>query len=102
MGQVLYFFNNDRIAALRNQKWRLVLSDYPPWRDAKPFLFEKTKNDSPLLFNMELDQEERFDLTRDNQDVFAMLWKYLEKGRKELETLSSFSDEDMYEMQEVN
>lgn len=99
---VLYFFNNDRIAALRNQKWRLVLSDYPPWRDAKPFLFEKTKNDSPLLFNMELDQEERFDLTRDNQDVFAMLWKYLEKGRKELETLSSFSDEDMYEMQEVN
>ena len=51
---------------------------------------------------MELDQEERFDLTRDNQDVFAVLWRYLEKGRKELETLSSLSDEDMYEMQEVN
>lgn len=40
---VLYFFNNERIAALRTQKWRLILSDYPPWRDAKPIRFEGNK-----------------------------------------------------------
>jgi arylsulfatase A len=100
--EVLYFFNNDRIAALRNQKWRLVLSDYPPWRNAKPFLFEETKNRSPLLFNMETDPSERFDLSRDNRDVLTMLWAYLEAGRKELEALSLFSDEEMYQMEKIN
>jgi len=100
--EVLYFFNNDRIAALRNQKWRLVLSDYPPWRDALPFLFEQTKNRRPLLFNMEIDPSERFDLSRDNRNVLAMLWEYLEAGRKELETLSLFPDEEMYQMEKIN
>ncbi len=100
--EVLYFFNNDRIAALRDQRWRLVLSDYPPWRDARPFLFEKTLNRQPLLFDMDADREERFDMSRDKHNVMTKLWRFLEKGRAELETLSSFADDEMYQMDKIN
>jgi arylsulfatase A len=100
--EVLYFFNNERIAALRHQRWRLVLSDYPPWRDALPFLFEKTPNRRPLLFDMDTDMGERFDMSRDKQNVMNRLSLLLKKGRTELETLSSFTDEEMYQLDKIN
>ena len=95
--QVLYFFNNERIAALRTQRWRLLLSDYPPWRDAKPILFESRKNLSTLLFDMYSDPDERYDMSRDYPEAKQQLLGYLQHGREMLESLSTFSDGEMYE-----
>ena len=94
---VLYFFNNERIAALRTQRWRLVLSDYPPWRDAKPVLFEATKNRSILMFDMHNDPGEQYDVSRAHADARQQLLAHLARGRETLETLSTFSDGEMYE-----
>ena len=95
--EVLYFFNNERIAALRTQRWRLVLSDYPPWRDAKPVLFEATKNRSILMFDMQNDLGEQYDVSREHADTRQQLLTHLARGRETLETLSTLSDGEMYE-----
>ena len=95
--EILYFFNNERIAALRTQRWRLVLSDYPPWRDAKPVLFEATKNRSILMFDMQSDPGEQYDVSRDHADARQQLLTHLARGRETLETLSTLSDGEMYE-----
>ena len=95
--EILYFFNNERIAALRTQRWRLVLSDYPPWRDAKPVLFEATKNRSILMFDMQNDPGEQYDVSREHADARQQLLTHLARGRETLETLSTLSDGEMYE-----
>ena len=95
--EILYFFNNERIAALRTQRWRLVLSDYPPWRDAKPVLFEATKNRSILMFDMQNDPGEQYDVSREHADARQQLLTHLARGRETLESLSTLSDGEMYE-----
>ena len=95
--EVLFFFNNERIAALRTQRWRMVLSDYPPWRDAKPVLFEATRMRQVLLFDMLSDPSEQYDMSRDYRDSRQQLLTYLERGRETLEALSARTDSEMYE-----
>ena len=95
--EVLYFFNNERIAALRTQRWRLVLSDYPPWRDAKPILFESAKNRSILMFDMQSDPREQYDMSREHADARQQLLAHLARGRETLEARSTLNDDEMYE-----
>ena len=95
--EVLYFFNNERIAALRTRRWRLVLSDYPPWRDAKPVLFEATKNRSILMFDMHNDPGEQYDMSREHAGARQQLLIHLARGRETLEKLSTIGDGEMYE-----
>ncbi len=95
--EVLFFFNNDRIAALRTSRWRMVLSDYPPWRDAKPVLFEATRMRQILLFDMLSDPGEQYDMSRDNKDAGQQLLTLLKHGRETLEVLSTRTDSEMYE-----
>ena len=95
--EALFFFNNERIAALRTQRWRMVLSDYPPWRDAKPVLFEATRMREILLFDLSRDPGEQYDMSRDHSDAGQHLLEHLERGRKTLEVLSSLTDGEMYE-----
>ena len=95
--EALFFFNNERIAALRTQRWRMVLSDYPPWRDAKPVLFEATRMREILLFDLSRDPGEQYDMSREHSDADQHLLKHLERGRKMLEVLSSHTDGEMYE-----
>ena len=94
--EVLYFFNNERIAALRTQKWRLVLNDYPPWRDAQPIRFEGKQNLYTLMYDMELSAEQQYDMSRDYPKQKQKLVNLLRDGRDSLESLSSLPDSNQY------
>jgi arylsulfatase A len=94
--EVLYFFNNERIAALRTQKWRLMLSDYPPWRDAQPIRFEDKKNLYSLLYDMEIETSQQYDLSRDYPEEKQKLEALLSHGRKTLESLSTQPDSTQF------
>ncbi|NKB38699.1 MAG: sulfatase-like hydrolase/transferase [Gammaproteobacteria bacterium] len=94
--EVLYFFNNERIAALRTEKWRLTLSDYPPWRDAEPVLFAADKHLFNQMYDMELAPDQQYDLSRDHPLEKRKLEKYLSKGREILESLSTQPNSTQY------
>jgi uncharacterized sulfatase len=94
--EVLYFFNNERIAALRTPKWRLILSDYPPWRDAQPIRFEGKENLYTLMYDMEIDPSQQYDLSRDFPEEKQLLETYLRQGRETLESLSGQPDNTQF------
>ncbi|GAA6152236.1 sulfatase-like hydrolase/transferase [Pseudoteredinibacter isoporae] len=94
---VLYFFNNERIAALRTPRWRLMLSDYPPWRDAQPIRFEGKKNLSTLLHDMNVVPSQQYDLSRDFPNEKRHLLELLKQGRNTLESLSKQPDSTQFD-----
>ncbi len=94
--QWLYFFNNDRIAAVRTPDWRLMVSDYPPWRDSQPVRFRSGESPSPILHDMRMDPDAHYDMSRDYPDVVEQLQSALAQGRAELEALSVQPDSNQY------
>lgn len=94
--EVLYFFHNERIAALRTEDWRLMLSDYPPWRDSEPIRFEGKPDHYTLLHDMRLDPIQQYDLSRDFPDQKKQLETLLETGRADLESLSTQPDSTQF------
>ena len=79
--EVLYFFNNERIAALRTQNWKMVVQ--ASYRDIQRRLRE---HDVLLLFDMRKDPQERYSLAAHRPDKWQELQVYLKRGQRELET----------------
>ena len=77
--QALYFFNYDRIAAVRTQDWKIVVrADY---RNIERVLPE---HDVRLLFDMRKDPEERYSLAAHRPDKWRELMMHFERGQREL------------------
>jgi arylsulfatase A len=88
--EFLYFFDNERITAIRTQRWKFVVySRYRDWLS----LFQGEHRGSRhyyhpgLLFDLETDPEEQYSFTRENPEVVARMLEILDKGREELEVL---------------
>ena len=79
--EVLYFFNNERITALRTQDWKMVVQ--ASYRDIQRRLPE---HDVRLLFDMRRDPQERHSLAAHRPDKWRELQAHLERGQRELET----------------
>ena len=81
--EVLYFFNHDRIAALRTQDWKIVVrADYRNVERRLP------GRDIELLFDMRVDPMERYSLAAHRPDKWRELETLLLRGQREFETFS--------------
>ena len=79
--QALYFFNHDRIAAVRTQGWRMVVrADYRNIERRLP------EHDVLLLFDMRKDPQERYSLAAHRPDKWQELQALLQRGQRELES----------------
>lgn len=76
---VLFFFDGNDIAAVRDRRYRLVLSSF--YRSF-PVAFEQFG--MPLLFDLEKDPEERFSYMREHPDVAARLLARVSEMRAEV------------------
>ena len=81
--QVLYFFNNERIAALRTQNWKMVVQ--ASYRDRQRWLPE---HNVLLLFDMGKDPQERYSMAMHRPDKWQELQVYLKHGQQKLESLA--------------
>ena len=73
--QALYFFNNEHIAALRTQNWRMVVR--AGYRDIQRRLPE---HEVYLLFDMRTDPEERYSQAQRHPDKWQELQTLLDRG----------------------
>ena len=81
--EALYFFNHDRIAAVRTQDWKIVVrADYRNIERVLP------DHDVLLLFDMRKDPEERYSLAAHRPDKWRELKAHFERGQRELEPLA--------------
>ncbi len=79
----LYFFNEDKIAAIRTQQWKFVVETY--YKTFIPSFRTKTQFNYPgLLFDIDRDPAEQFSLTRDNAEIVAQMNELHDTGVREL------------------
>ena len=76
--EVLFFYNGNDIAAARDERYRLVLNDY-----YKTFYVPFEQFGAALLFDLETDPQERFDFSRDNEQVVETLLGHVEAMRED-------------------
>lgn len=77
--ETLFFFNGNNIAAVRDKRFRMVLTTYYKTFDV-PFEQFGTK----LLFDLGRDPTERFSFVRENPDVVARLQAKVDEMRTEI------------------
>lgn len=80
--EALLFFDNDKIAAVRTQDWRLVVRSYYKTYDVPLDRFGY-----PLLFNMSGHGAEHFNLSHGNPEAMAEMMARLKEAREGLEGL---------------
>ena len=86
--EVLYFFDNEDIAAVRTPQWKLMVTSY--YR-RNLVAFERIEPimgfDYSLLFEMTKTGSEHYSVARENPDVLAQMQTYLISGRREFDPL---------------
>jgi uncharacterized sulfatase len=80
--EYLYLFDGPVIAAVRSQRWKLVVQS---WYRGFNAMFGNGYNHASLLFDLENDPEERYSQRRDNPEVVKQLADWLMQGRLEIE-----------------
>jgi uncharacterized sulfatase len=82
--EYLYLFDADKIAAVRSQRWKLVVQSF--YRQVNAQIGAKSYFYYPgLLFDMEQSPAEVYSYTREHPDIAAQLSGWIEAGRAELE-----------------
>ena len=88
--EVLYFFSDEDVAALRTTRWKLIVRDF--YR-GKYIALDQVTNmdliDEPywLLFDMNDTEPERYSMARENPDVLKKLLGYWQSARSEFDPL---------------
>ena len=63
----IHYYRQDTLIALRHKEWKMYIKDPNPWDDGP------TQKDMPLLYNIEHDPSEKYDIVKDNQKIVSML-----------------------------
>lgn len=82
--EALYLFTNDVIAAVRTQRWKLVLRSF--YRRGQSTFDSEERRFGPywLLFDVQSDPDETYSLARGFPEVLGYMRSLLEEGRAEL------------------
>ena len=86
--EVVYFFDNENIAAVRTPRWKLMVLSYYRRNIAAYERFQEGVGFSNwLLFDMTEARPGRYSLARDKPDVLADMLAYLKAGRQRFDGL---------------
>ena len=69
----IHYYRQDTLVAFRHGQWKLYIDDPNPWNN------EFTKNDLPLLYNLEHDPSEKYNIANKHPDVVEQINKLVEK-----------------------
>lgn len=88
--EVLYFYHQGRLEGVRSGKWKYFssLNHYVwplPLDEKLGGISEHTTGPLPLLFNLELDRDESYDLAGKHSDIAAQLADQMERWETELD-----------------
>ena len=63
----IHYYRQDTLIALRHKEWKMYIKDPNPWDDGP------TQKDMPLLYNVEQDPSEKYDIAKSNHKIISML-----------------------------
>ena len=91
--RTIYFYRYQYLCAIRNGNWKLHFR-YQNHPGREYIYANKTWIDAetPLLFDLEIDPSERFDVAQEHPDIVADLTEIAEEYKKEIESLGENRD----------
>lgn len=81
--QVVYYFNDEQIGALRTQRWKMMLQ--ARYRGINRWFPE---HEIYLLYDMENDPQERYSVAAQHPDAWQTMLEHLSAGQRELQSLA--------------
>lgn len=85
----MYYYRGTQLMAVRLGAWKVHYMTQPSYG---PGSFRRAAQDPPLLYQLEHDPSERFDLSRQNPEVIAQAAKLVERHRMGLKPTESQLD----------
>ena len=59
----IYYYRQDTLIGIRHKEWKIYIKDPNPWND------DLTKKDIPVLYNIEHDPSEKYNVTSKHSDI---------------------------------
>jgi len=59
----IYYYRQDTLIGIRHKEWKMYIKDPNPWND------DLTEKDMPVLFNIEHDPSEKYNVTSKHSDI---------------------------------
>ena len=63
----VHYYRQDTLIALRHNEWKMYIKDPNPWDDGP------TQKDMPLLYNVEHDPSEKYNIVKENKEIVKVL-----------------------------
>tara|TARA_B000000609_G_C23859852_1_gene182462 strand:- start:121 stop:513 length:393 start_codon:yes stop_codon:yes gene_type:complete len=63
----VHYYRQDTLIALRHKEWKMYIKDPNPWDDGF------TQKDMPLLYNVEHDPSEKYNIAKENSEIVKVL-----------------------------
>ena len=63
----IHYYRQDTLIALRHKEWKIYIKDPNPWDDGP------TQKDMPLLYNIEHDPSEKYNIAKENSEIVKVL-----------------------------
>ena len=63
----VHYYRQDTLIALRYNEWKMYIKDPNPWDDGP------TQKDMPLLYNVEHDPSEKYNIVKENKEIVKVL-----------------------------
>ncbi len=85
--QIQWFYRGSHLMAVRQGPWKLHVATQDAYGPPNPVL-----HDPPLLYNVDRDPSERFDVAKENPEVVKELLRDIEKQSSEVKPVTSVLD----------
>lgn len=82
--RTIYFYRGEHLRAVRKGKWKLHFSYYDHGKGGYDQAGNWITPETPLLFDLEVDPSERFDLTKGNPEIVKELKEIAERYKEEI------------------
>ena len=63
----IHYYRQDTLIALRHKEWKMYIKDPNPWDDGP------TQKDMPLLYNVEHDPSEKYNIVKENKEIVKVI-----------------------------
>ena len=63
----VHYYRQDTLIALRHNEWKMYIKDPNPWDDGP------TQKDMPLLYNVEHDPSEKYNIVKENKEIVKVI-----------------------------
>ena len=82
----IYYYRQDTLVGIRHKEWKMYIRDPNPWNN------DLKQGDMPVLYNIEHDPSEKYNIAEDNLDIVNKIFTLSEEHVRKIPKVPSKYD----------